>query len=526
MMGPSIAGGPWGRRSGVSCLLVTSLLTLALAACGGGPAAIATWRMVDRSVDLKTDQPGPGDTDSVGPDGVIDDYDNAQGRLVRGVNGNISLKFPEDGRYEVVLDACGSGALEAYSWFVDGGDPIHSDACETRVRLTEGPHEAALTVRDASGKSDTAHLSILVRNLIVVGLGDSYSAGSGDSRSGLVAVDYDQIHCTRSGRSGQARAALEMERRDPFTSVTFIHLACGGAQAEKGLLWAHNGQEPQILELSEILPRGRPVDFLSMSIGGNDIRFSEIIAQLVEQPDAPLSILDGERMHDRIQRLLGVLRERLARVNACFGDGFENRPCEVMGPSGRGDDTRVVTVPRIPLAARNRIVQLTYPDLTTRFAAGGALETCPSGAVDHPGDLLDGLVDGLLHGRPLASGGSPLLSQTEWTWADATVLQPIDPSPDDTRPISYSYVPETGGGPTALPTANTLGSVIMESTSRFGWTSSSRWWQDSRGHGYCSPASDNYFFRTIFHPQDAGYISKARVLLTEAERLGVIPAAR
>ena len=54
-----------------------------------------------------------------------------------------------------------------------------------------------------------------MRDLIVVGLGDSFSAGSGDSRSGLVSIDYDQARCTRSGRSGQARAALEMEGAIP-----------------------------------------------------------------------------------------------------------------------------------------------------------------------------------------------------------------------------------------------------------------------------------------------------------------------
>ena len=51
-------------------------------------------------------------------------------------------------------------------------------------------------------------------------------------------------------------------------------------------------------------------------------------------------------------------------------------------------------------------------------------------------------------------------------------------------------------------------------------------WQASRGHGYCSPAADNYFFRAIFHPNDAGYRAKAAVLVTAAERLGVAPAAR
>ena len=322
-----------------------------VAACGGGPQARGDWRMADRTLDVETDQPGRGDADVAGADGIVDDYDNAQGRLIPAVNGNISSKFPDDGRYEVVLDACASQGATRFVWFVDAGAAIESTECETRVALPEGQHEIALTVRDASGASDTTRLSADVRDLVVVGLGDSFSAGSGDSRGGLVSLDYDQAQCTRSGRSGQARAALAMEQRDPKTSVTFVHLACGGARADPGLLAAHNGQAPQLLELAEILPRGQAVDFVSFTIGGNDVRFSEIIGQLVNEEDAPLSTLDGEQTHARTQRLLLVLRDRMARVAACFGDGFEGRPCEVVGPSGRDDDTRAVTVPRIPVVA-------------------------------------------------------------------------------------------------------------------------------------------------------------------------------
>lgn len=496
-----------------------------LAGCGGGPRAVADWRMADRTLDAETDQRDQGDADTPGPDGIVDDYDNAQGRLIPAVNGNISTKFPEDGRYEVILDGCGSQGASRYVWFVDGGVAIESADCETRVRLTEGRHTLALTARDGGGGSDSVQITADVRDLIVVGLGDSFSAGSGDSRSGLVAADYDQAHCTRSGRAGQARAALEMERRDPRTSVTFVHLACGGARAEKGLLRAHNNQPPQLLELAEILPAGQAVDFVSFTIGGNDIRFSEIIEQLVEEPDAPLSDLAGERTHERTQRLLLELRETMARVAACFGDGFEGRPCEVVGPSGRDDDMQVVALPRIPLAAQDRVVHITYPDLATHFGAGGAIEVCPSGAVERPGDLLDGLPDGLVNGRP-AGDRPPIISGSEWAWGDGILLQPGDPTPNDAAPATYLYFPEAGGAPVPLPLMNTLNSMVMESGPRFGWTASARWWQDSRGHGYCSPERDNYFFRTIFHPRDPGYEAEALGLVAEAERLGVVPAAQ
>ena len=56
---------------------------------------------------------------------------------------------------------------------------------------------------------------------------------------------------------------------------------------------------------------------------------------------------------------------------------------------------------------------------------------------------------------------------------------------------------------------------------RFGWTSSDRWFRDSRGHGYCSTPRDNWFLRAIFHPNVAGYEGKAKGLLAEAQRLGL-----
>ena len=507
-------------------------LALSLPGCNTSPHAVADWRMVDRTVDLFTDRP-PGEQDVAGPDGFVDDYDNAQGPLIRGLNGNISTKFPADGAYEVILDACGSNWVDQVSWSIDGGPFLPAATCQTTVRLTEGAHRADLIARNDSGAEGRASMTMDVLDLVVVGLGDSFSAGSGNSRNGLVSIDYDQIQCTRTGRSGQAATALALEKADPKTSVTFIHLACGGARATTGFLAAHNGQPPQILELQQILPAGQAVDFVSFSIGGNDVRFSEVVGQLIGEPDAPVSILDGERMHDRVQRQIIELRETMAKVAACFGAGFEGRPCEVTGPSGRDDDSRTLSIPPIPLHAQDRVVAVTYPDLSTRFATDTAgkpvldpsgqpqVETCPSGAVDPPGDLLDGVPDGRVDGRPLGDPRPPRISQPEWAWGGTAMLGLTDPAPDDRLPSVSVYTPEAGGEAVALPFLNTLNSLILESHARFGWTASDRWFKDSRGHGYCSPSSDNWFLRSIFHPNVAGYEGEAAGLLAEAKSLGM-----
>jgi hypothetical protein len=205
----------------------------------------------------------------------------------------------------------------------------------------------------------------------------------------------------------------------------------------------------------------------------------------------------------------------------------------VTGPSGRDADTQAVRLPRIPLRAQDRVVQMTYPDLSTRFVVDAAgnpvldsggqpqVETCPSGAVEPPGDLLDGVQDGLIDGRPIFAPRSPLISRSEWAWGGTALLGLTDPAPDDRVPSTYAYAPEAGGEIVALPFINTLNSLGLESRARFGWTSSDRWFKDSRGHGYCSGPRDSWFLRSIFHPNVAGYEGKAQGLLAEAQRLGL-----
>ena len=52
-----------------------------------------------------------------------------------------------------------------------------------------------------------------------------------DFENGLSATWQDR-RCHRSARAGIAQAALELEQLDPHTSVTFVHLACSGAEAD------------------------------------------------------------------------------------------------------------------------------------------------------------------------------------------------------------------------------------------------------------------------------------------------------
>lgn len=97
--------------------------------------------------------------------------------------------------------------------------------------------------------------------------------------------------CHRSSRAGPALAARWLEG-EPHSTVTFISLACSGAEIEKGLLiGGHRGQRAQVEELARLLcpPLAacaspgdlRPIDALVITVGGNDIGFSHIISDCV-----------------------------------------------------------------------------------------------------------------------------------------------------------------------------------------------------------------------------------------------------
>jgi PKD repeat protein len=101
---------------------------------------------------------------------------------------------------------------------------------------------------------------------------------------------WRDTRCHRSANSGQVRAAVELEKADPRTSVTLVHLACSGATINDGLLGPYAGVEdptpqdiaPQI-DQAAALTAGRQIDALVISIGGNDVKFSSIIKSCIKE---------------------------------------------------------------------------------------------------------------------------------------------------------------------------------------------------------------------------------------------------
>lgn len=246
--------------------------------------------------------------------------------------------------------------------------------CNERVTaIMPAKSKVRITVEgDASGAGSD---SIEVRDILIAGLGDSFSSGEGNpdvpvalDPSNGIAPGYDQQgsrtykldlgiprrrspgvpaewidrKCHRSIYSWQARTALGIALKEPqHQAVTFLSYACSGAEILEGMLYRYDGRETldparlpadgqRRLKWSQldavvdelcIQPSGnpqfvrpdvsldardewvakqgiptdkvairtcpkdkmRPVDLVLLSIGGNDIGFSRIIANTVLQ---------------------------------------------------------------------------------------------------------------------------------------------------------------------------------------------------------------------------------------------------
>src|SRR5688572_10425188 len=133
--------------------------------------------------------------------------------------------------------APGTGLGNDYAWEIDG-TPLPLTGCMFSYDLTPGIHHVKFTATPAVGMGHVYEEDILVRDILIVSLGDSIASGEGNPDvpqkfdwSGFVSAGprWADRRCHRSAHAGPAQAALAIERADPHTSVTFISLACSGA---------------------------------------------------------------------------------------------------------------------------------------------------------------------------------------------------------------------------------------------------------------------------------------------------------
>jgi len=240
------------------------------------------------------------------------------------------------------------GATCAWS-FDDGEGPQAStfDCAEpVNLRARYGRTTVA-TVEVSSGPEAPQRLAteIVVRDILIAGLGDSIASGEGNPdrpialsdegfcfRSYLVGTQYyrpsragykggraceapDSLQvwqrqsalwfnsaCHRSLYSYQTRTALALAVQYPHIAVTYLPLACTGASIPDGLFGGQRAREcppiksgakcsgtvnAQLTELREALGAARrrqpdrQLDLILLSIGANDINFSGLVADVI-----------------------------------------------------------------------------------------------------------------------------------------------------------------------------------------------------------------------------------------------------
>jgi PKD repeat protein len=211
----------------------------------------------------------------------------------------------------------GGSPIVSHYWIIQGNglsSPITlNGATPSASNLEEGIYSVSLTVADADGRTDSITKTVVVKDILIVALGDSYGSGEGNPdlpiqydsfgfvKSGARWTDSlqdpllwgdNRFHsrCHRSAWAGPTQAALSLERADPHTSVTFVFFACSGSSITKGVKEGFRGIEPPT-DLNDKLPSqidqvaaivgSRRIDALIVSFGGNDIGFSDIVEALV-----------------------------------------------------------------------------------------------------------------------------------------------------------------------------------------------------------------------------------------------------
>ncbi|MEL6374224.1 MAG: hypothetical protein AAFR04_09670 [Pseudomonadota bacterium] len=274
--------------------------------------------------------------------------------------------------------------------------------CDTPVKL-KIPYPAGADVTVTVGGRAIAKAQIKVEDLLIVGLGDSFASGEGNPDvpvrlSRERSADYggpdrrqrfdgyparvgawrqigdrrfirenarwlDQA-CHRSLYSHQLRAALQLALEVPSRAVTFVGLACSGAETTRGLFLRYKGNEwvpnppgysqisavaraqcagrraravdlPEAYHMRGRLPQlqglilhkcaadeARPIDLLFLSVGGNDIGFSRLVANAVLSDRSNLRRLGGwiGQVHgpDEARAALARLPFRYKSLNRAF----------------------------------------------------------------------------------------------------------------------------------------------------------------------------------------------------------------
>lgn len=185
------------------------------------------------------------------------------------------------------FDGCGKN--DAWQWKVTApkGATIKKqpeEGCAPTMKVSDlGTYKVEATGK-VDGKKKTFRRDVVVKDWLIVGMGDSNGSGEGNA-------PFEVERCNRGSKSYQYLTAKYVEEQDPHTSVTFLFASCSGAIASNldakpypGIRKASPFLDPQIDQALWLLTRGerepkdpRPVDAAIISAGVNDIAFGPVM---------------------------------------------------------------------------------------------------------------------------------------------------------------------------------------------------------------------------------------------------------
>lgn len=302
------------------------------------PVARFDWTVPPRYVDSDADRlPDPAnDTGDPAIDGItVDKID-----MTVDLNGCASL--PSVGLLSTIT---------GWKWTVDG-DVLASTTCRASFNGRDDvPSVVRLEVTDSTGARSSSTVEVTPRDLLVVSIGDSVASGEGNphidstTRSRPGNEVWQDGPCHRSAYAGPALAARALEEADTHSSVTFVQLACSGAAVldvpaaagsapdpgapndpdTGGLLDKYAGVEPggasarpsQLAQLAD-LKGARRVDALTVSIGANDVKFSEVVEECMATSATDLGPCHTSGTRDRLAARLATLPARYDALAAAL----------------------------------------------------------------------------------------------------------------------------------------------------------------------------------------------------------------
>jgi hypothetical protein len=350
--------------------------------------------------------------------------------------------------------------------------------CDTPLQLDIAYPDGAWVSVEIGGRQ-IAEILVQITDLFIVGMGDSFASGEGNPDvpvrfSSDRAADYDSTlsgyparigdwraigdkrfieenarwqdqACHRSLYSHQLRAALQLSIEDPHRAVTYVGVACSGAETVFGLFLRYKGHEwvpnpPALSQISALaeaqcagreapdydLPEAyhmngkvpdlqgglvlkkcdadyaRKIDLIFLSVGGNDVGFARLVANAVLADTSMLRSLGGwfGQVHGFAEAgaLLDVLDDRIKSVNRALHNLLH-----------------------VPWPESDRIVLVGYPPMAM---LGDGKSVCPDG---RPG--MDVLPDFSLSEAKAREGGvlgerlndvmRDSARQYAWTFVDA-----------------------------------------------------------------------------------------------------------